>query len=96
MVHDAVAMHKSGILSMDSFKLTIMQDAAPGQADSSPNAAGAAVMQEIFGKFPSLQEAEDYLIAEAMRMADNNQGIASSLLGITRQALNKRLHRSRG
>jgi DNA-binding NtrC family response regulator len=44
---------------------------------------------------PTLKEAEHYLIEEALRHADGNQGIASNLLGITRQALNKRLIRRR-
>ena len=31
------------------------------------------------------------MIAEAMRMAQGNQGIAATLLGLARQTLNKRL-----
>jgi two-component system response regulator HydG len=95
MVYDAVAMHKGGVLSMESFRLTISQDAAPVRTVSPEGDAGAEILKDIFGKFPTLQETEDFLISEALRLADNNQGIASSLLGITRQALNKRLSRSR-
>jgi two-component system nitrogen regulation response regulator GlnG len=40
-----------------------------------------------------LKEAEEALITEALRRADGNQGVAAVLLGISRQALNKRLHR---
>jgi DNA-binding protein Fis len=40
-----------------------------------------------------LQEAENALIAAALRHADGNQGVAASLLGLSRQALNKRLRR---
>lgn len=40
---------------------------------------------------PSLKEIELYLIEEAMKRSDNNQSIASQLLGISRQALNQRL-----
>ncbi|MDA8433962.1 MAG: sigma-54 dependent transcriptional regulator [Nitrospiraceae bacterium] len=94
MVYDAVAMHKGGVLSMDSFKCTISQD-APGQIVATAGGPRRDVVEDVFGKFPTLQEAEDYLVSEALRKADNNQGIASSLLGITRQALNKRLSRSR-
>jgi len=53
--------------------------------------AGAILLTKLFGRFPSLREAEDHLVAEAVRLSDNNQGIAASLLGISRQALNKRL-----
>ncbi|MCP4148212.1 MAG: hypothetical protein GY757_10730 [bacterium] len=45
------------------------------------------------GNFPKLKEVERQLVAEALRLADNNQGIAASLLGITRNALHKRLAR---
>jgi DNA-binding protein Fis len=36
---------------------------------------------------------EEALIAEALRRADGNQGVAAGLLGLSRQALNKRLTR---
>jgi len=45
---------------------------------------------------PTLKDAEDALIAHALRLAKGNQGIAASYLGITRQALNKRLTRKTG
>jgi DNA-binding protein Fis len=42
---------------------------------------------------PTMKQAEDFLVQRALTMAKGNQGIAASLLGITRQALNKRLSR---
>jgi two-component system nitrogen regulation response regulator GlnG len=42
-----------------------------------------------------LSEAEDHLIAEALLRADGNQDVADGLLGLSRQALNKRLSRRR-
>ncbi len=95
MVYDAVAMHTSGILSMGSFKAIIRQDAGMNQPVPLVPAAGIDLLRNLFGKFPTLREAEEYVVAEALRISDNNQGIASSLLGITRQALNKRLNRTR-
>jgi hypothetical protein len=47
-------------------------------------------------RLPTLREAEDHLIAEALLRADGNQGVAAGLLGLSRQALNKRLSRRRG
>ncbi|QKQ27353.1 helix-turn-helix domain-containing protein [Candidatus Reidiella endopervernicosa] len=47
----------------------------------------------IDGRLPTLEEAENLLVAEAMQQAGNNQGIAASLLGISRSALNRRLNR---
>ncbi len=44
---------------------------------------------------PTLKKAEHILISEALRRADGNQGMAAGMLGLTRQALNKRLIRNR-
>jgi DNA-binding NtrC family response regulator len=94
MVFDAVARHRSGIVSMDSFKEVVRYDSAINVPDFSSGSQTADRLTGIFGKFPTLKEAEDYLISEAMRLSKNNQGIAASLLGLTRQALNKRLNRA--
>jgi DNA-binding protein Fis len=45
----------------------------------------------LFGHFPTLAEAEEHLITEAMKLAKGNQGLAANLLGMGRQTLNKRL-----
>ena len=63
-----------------------VQPAQAALQDSRGNAVA-----RIFGHFPTIREVEEYLIAEAMRMAKGNQGIAANLLGIARQTLNKRL-----
>ena len=36
---------------------------------------------------------EEALLSEALSRADGHQGVAAALLGLSRQALNKRLHR---
>lgn len=90
LVFDAVTRHSSGILSMESFKAVIGDErvAVP---------AGTAQGQEenpltaLFGHFPTIDEVEDYLIREAMKLAKGNQGLAGKLLGMGRQTLNKRL-----
>lgn len=48
---------------------------------------------KIFRKndLPTLKEAEILLVEEAMKRAENHQGRAAELLGISRQALNKRI-----
>lgn len=90
LVSDAVARHQHGVLSLESFKAVV---AVP---HSSPPADVPRQIAEIAGasdRLPTLKEAEDALIAEALRLAGGNQGVAASYLGITRQALNKRLIR---
>ena len=93
MVFDAVARHKSGILSMDVFKKIIGQEHLSQEAGVLPGVQEENLVHRIFGRFPTLKETEEYMIKEAMRLSKGNQGIAASFLGITRQALNKRLKR---
>lgn len=89
---DAVARHKSGVLSLGSFKRS-MGEPGPAEADPPPGSGEGAAPFVFSGRFPTLAESEDYLVSEALRRANNNQGIAATLLGITRQALNKRIAR---
>ena len=89
MVFDAVARHGSGILSLGSFREKIGEELVTnlsGYPEDSP-------IPDVSKRFPTLKETEEYLIHEALRLSNNNQGIAAGLLGITRQALNKRLLR---
>ena len=44
-------------------------------------------------QLPTLKEAEEILISEALKRADGNQTIAAQLLGLSRRALNNRLMR---
>jgi DNA-binding NtrC family response regulator len=48
-----------------------------------------------FSSFPTLKDAKNMLIQKALEIANGNQGIASQMLGITRQALNNHLLRSK-
>ena len=91
MVFDAVARNTSGKLSLDTFKEYL--DRSKGESPiprSGENSAGIT-----FDRFPTFEEAESLLIARALELANGNQGIAASMLGVTRQALNKRLSTQR-
>lgn len=94
MVFDAVARHTSGILSMDSFKEIIGKEYPSSKIDFSHQTKEESLPLNFSGRFPTLKETENYLISEALNRSKGNQGIAASLLGITRQALNKRLNRA--
>ncbi len=48
-------------------------------------------LEALFGHFPTLDELAEYAIDNALNITDNNQSQAASLLGVSRQALNKRL-----
>lgn len=91
LVHDAVARHGSGILSMESFRKVVGLEHPALRDDTALLLPGENCLVDIFGHFPTIREVEEYMIAEAMRMAQGNQGIAATLLGLARQTLNKRL-----
>lgn len=93
MVFDAVARHQSGVLSMESFKAVIGYDVEQKKYDASRQ--GHDYAGRLGRVLPTLHEAESELINAALDVADGNQGIAASILGITRQALNKRLTRQK-
>jgi two-component system response regulator HydG len=93
LVADAVSRHRAGILSMESFRRVVGagQRSAPALAED-----GLGQSSEVFFTgLPTLKQAEEFLVRRAMDQAKSNQGIAAQLLGITRQALNKRLVREK-
>ncbi|MDR3581351.1 MAG: sigma-54 dependent transcriptional regulator [Oryzomonas sp.] len=93
MVFDAVAQHTQGVLSMNSFLKAIGR----GRDCQPPVVAenGAAVVIRDAGgeRIPTLKEAEDALIADALKRANGNQGVAAGYLGINRSALNKKIQK---
>lgn len=90
MVFDAVARQKGATLSLQSFRNAMgLENTAEIIPSGKP--------EDLFNgdRLPTLKEAEEALVQAALKKADGNQGVAASLLGITRQALNKRLIRAR-
>ncbi len=96
MIFEAVSLHTSGILSLESIRKNI---ADHNQGRNSKD-AGVSINHQANellsfpGRFPTLEEAEDSLIEEALKRAEGNQTIAAELLGISRRALNNRLRRT--
>jgi DNA-binding NtrC family response regulator len=87
LVFDAVSRHRTGVLSLTTFRERIGADRAR-LADRPP---GELIS---FGPaLPTLAQVTDHLIEEALRRAQGNQSIAAGLLGLTQQALSKRLSR---
>lgn len=93
MVFDAVSRHQQKVLSLRTFHEHIARNNTNTAKVASLAASRDAIPQFLFNmkKFPTIQEATSILVAEAMKQAGNNQAIASRMLGITRQALGKRL-----
>lgn len=94
MVFDAVARQTSGILPLASFRETISRENAPDSLQPLESKACSSHPLQFPEKLPTLNEAETLLVNEAMKRAGGNQGIAASLLGISRSALNKRLRKA--
>jgi DNA-binding NtrC family response regulator len=95
LVFDAVARHGSGVLSLERFREHV-GTRARAQASPSPLAKGVVDgLRATLDRLPTVREVEEYLVDEAMKLANGNQGIAASLLGFTRQTLNKRLRKNR-
>jgi len=91
MILDAVSGHKSGKLSMEGFKSYIRQKQPTLDIDSKHLLQGEKLTVSFSEQLPTLKQTEQLLISEAMKRARRNQATAAQLLGITRQALNKRL-----
>jgi two-component system, NtrC family, response regulator HydG len=98
LVFDAVAQHESRMISMNPFRKVINQTRSSSTTEEEINLTGetnpnAAPIIQYPGNCPTLKESEASVIQEALRRTDGNQGVAASLLGISRQALNRRLAR---
>ncbi len=95
MVFDAVARHQGATISLQCFKEAIGGKPQFEQSQPQAEVAPSAITSCFPDQLPTLDQAEQALVDEALRRADGNQGVAAGLLGISRQALNKRLSRRR-
>ena len=94
MIHDAVAQEKRGISMLDSLRKKTGCTSSPQRTTSGADQA-KPLLDLRQDRIPTLKEAEELLITEALRRSNGNQGPAAALLGITRQALNQRLAKKR-
>ena len=94
MIFDAVSSHKSGKLSMDLFKAHISKAHPFSGFDSKDLIPQKHSLIGFSDQLPTLKQIEQLLIDEAMKRSNGNQSIAALSLGISRQALNKRLKKA--
>jgi two-component system, NtrC family, response regulator HydG len=92
VVTDAVARHKTGLLTLKHFPaISLPVVAVSGKSNVlEVRDKEAEWLYEIFGKFPTLEESEDYLINHALKVTNGNKSASASLLGLTRQTLSRR------
>ncbi len=99
MIFDAVSRHESGVLSMESFRAKLGYKQAPQSAMHAEGLGEPTLAEDrklLFPEqLPTLKEAEQMLIDEALKRSDGNRTIAAQLLGLSRRALSNRLSRAR-
>jgi DNA-binding NtrC family response regulator len=98
LVFDAVSRHKGGVLSLDVFKAHIRlyqsrENTIPLAVTPTPEPGTTLI--GFSEKLPTIKQATDLLVAEAMQRSGGNQSVAAGLLGITQQALSKRLKKKK-
>lgn len=97
MVFDAISRHKSGRISLDSFREKILPEFMDEDhyfVNAKDDVAEAAEGEFPFpSRLPTLREMEQLLIAEALKRTEGNQRQAAEMIGLSRRALNNRLSR---
>jgi DNA-binding NtrC family response regulator len=93
MAYDAVSLHRERILSMDAFVRAMERGggAAAAARATDPGENPFARLDQL----PTIHEAVELLVQEAVARGAGNQTIAARLLGITQSALSKRLKAAR-
>ncbi|HET7839723.1 MAG TPA: sigma-54 dependent transcriptional regulator [Rectinemataceae bacterium] len=83
LVVDALSTSGPGLLSIEVFR------EAAGSA--TPREPGETLAMSFPSTLPSLKEVTELLVDEALRRAGGNQSVAAGLLGVSPQAISKRL-----
>lgn len=100
MVFDAASQNTQRVLSLEPFKRYIAQresdqgqlnHALPSVASSSGDKAAPV---NFAATLPTLKQATELLVQEAMQRSKGNQSAAAKLLGISQQAVSKRLKKN--
>lgn len=88
MVFDALSRHRGGPLPLAVFEGHIRRERSGGGRSDAAADPGRIVFPD---PLPTIRDATRLLVAEALRRAGGNQTAAAAMLGITQQALSKRL-----
>ncbi len=90
MIHDAVATHEDGPLSLAVFHAQIDEKSVTSTnehvAKGKPTDGDALVFPT---KLPAMDEVKRDLVMEALTRTSGNQGDAAKLLGVSRQTINR-------
>lgn len=88
-IFDAVA--RSGEIMEDRFLLERIGEES--KAVSSGSNKERIGLESVFGHFPTIEELIEYAVTYALDSTNNNQSQAAKLLGISKQAINKRIQK---
>lgn len=88
-IYDAVAMCTSDTIEIELISDRLSEDLVLNQSDK--NVPNPRFLEKIFGSFPTLKEVSNYTVGAALAYTNNNQNKAAQLLGISKQALSKRI-----
>jgi DNA-binding NtrC family response regulator len=92
-IYDAVAQCRSDALAEHDIIDRLRSGQMPVHQASPP--AAPSSLASIFGQFPTLVELTDYAVENALEATGNNQSEAAKMLGISKQALSKRLKKKK-
>lgn len=82
IIEDAVIQQNMGMKLYDIIKSKLRSAAKKTEV----------TIKDVFGRFPTISEVTDHIILEALTEAEGSQKNAAKLLGISRQAFNRRLN----
>ncbi len=91
MVFDAIAQNNNGILPLTVFRNHISRALQLEEIKHHTGGGNTGIPITFADPLPTIKQATRLLVEEAMHRAKNNQSTAASLLGISQQALSKRL-----
>lgn len=94
MIYDALSRHTHRILSLDAFHAHLAKERKNRvniYNDNNDNNDDDNSLVRFTDELPTIKHATQLLVEEAVKRAKGNQTIASKMLGISRQALGKRL-----
>ncbi len=95
MVFDAVSRSSGGKIPLEPF-ITHLKQFGVDNVDPILSEEADTLASENWAKsfktLPTLKMGAQLLVKEAMERANGNQSMAATMLGITRQSLNRRLH----
>ncbi len=92
MIFDAVSQHQGGVLSLCTFKQLIQPDSFGKTRRSKKTSETLESLYASLSRLPSMKEAEDMLIEEALKRTGGNRTMTATLLGVTRQTLHRRIN----